>query len=367
MSTLKVEILKIENIEKHPNADRLDIIQVLGWNCIVQKDSFKIGDLCLYIPIDSILPEEVENKIFGLNSKIKLEKHRVRTIKLRKIISQGLVVKPEQIGIYKYKENEDYTEFLKIKKYEPQENLPNIYGNCNKIKKMYINSNFHKYTDIENIKNYPQVFQEGDQVYISEKLHGTSFRCGWVLNETNTIWKKIKKFFGLLPKWEFIFGSRNVQLSNSIDKNKYFYNENIYVKAVIKYDLKNKLKYGEVLYGEIIGNGIQSGYSYGCKEGEIQFYAYDLMLIDRYLYSEAFREICIRREIPLVPKLYIGFYNQEIINKYTEGQSLIDSSFIREGCIIKSIKEEISPYIGRKVLKSINPEYLLLKNNSDWH
>ena len=367
MSTLKVEICKIEEALPHPNADRLDIVTIKGWNCVTGKDSFTVGDLALYIPIDSVLPEELENKIFK-DSKIKLDKRRIRTIKLRKIISQGLVIKPEDVGIHNYKLGQDFTERLGIIKYEPPEKLPNIYGKCEKIKKRYINSNFKKYTDIENIKNHPSVFQDGEAVYISEKIHGTSVRLGWVENEVNTIWKKIKRFLGLLPKYEFIVGSRNVQLTYG-NKDKIFYKENVYTKTAEMLDLKNKLKFGEVLYGEVVGDGIQKGYSYACRPGTTAFYAYDVMKDDKFLDYEDFNNFCKERSIRPVPLLYIGPYSKEITKEYTKGPSIIDTigTPIREGCIIKPIKEQNSPYIGRKVLKSINEDYLLLKDNSDFH
>ena len=367
MSDFKAEICRVEKIEIHPNADRLEIVQVKDWNCVVSKNSFSEGDLCLYFPIDSILPEELEKKIFGENSKIKLDKHRVRTIKLRGIISQGLVVKPEEVGICA-KEGQDLTAKLGITKYEPPEELPSVYGTCNKIKKRYINSNFHKYTDISNIKNYPRVFEDGEEVYISEKLHGTSFRAGWVKNETNTLWKKIKKLFGLLEPYTFIFGSRNVQLSYR-NKNKYFYDSNVYAKMAEKYDLKNKLKMGEVVYGEIVGDGIQHGYGYGCRPNETDFYAYDLMMDDKWVNSTNFRINCGARGIPIVPFLYIGPYSKEIVDIYTVGASKLcpTGQPIREGCIVKSLEEKVNLFIGRKVLKSINPEYLLLKNGTDFH
>ena len=367
MSTLIVEICRIEEVLKHPNADKLDLVQVKGWSCVTSKDSFKVGDLALYIPIDSVLPEELENKIFK-DSKIKLDKHRIRTIKLRKIISQGLVVKPEDIGIYNYKLSQDFTSTLGIMKYEPPEELPNAYGVCNKIKKMYINSNFKKYIDIQNIKNYPSVFQDGEQVYISEKIHGTSVRMGWVENEANTIWKKIKRFLGLLPKYEFIVGSRNIQLTYG-NKDKTFYKENVYTKTAEMLDLKNKLKFGEVLYGEIVGDGIQKGYGYACRPGTTAFYAYDVMKDDKFLDYEDFRNFCKERGIRPVPLLYIGPYSKETVKEHTIGASTIDTigTPIREGCVTKSFKEQNSPYIGRKVLKSISEDYLLLKDNSDFH
>lgn len=366
MSSIKSEILKIDSVEKHPNADRLEIAQVMGWQCIVAKDSFKSGDLCLYIPIDSLLPTSLEEDIFG-NSKIKLNNHRVKTIKLRGIISQGIAIKPETAGIYVYKEGEDVTTKLGITKYEPPTKLPSIYGICNKIKKKYINSNFQKYTDIENIKNHPKVFVEGDTVYISEKLHGSSVRVGWVKNEPNTWWKKIKKFFGLLDAYEFIVGSRNVQLTYG-NKDKVFFKENVYTKIAKQYDLKNKLKNGDILYGEIVGDGIQKDFFYGCQKGEIKLFAYDLMVDGVWLNYKDFIIKCYEKNIPVVPFLYTGPYSKEIVGTLTKGASTLcpEVQPIREGCVIKSVEEKISPYIGRKILKSINPEYLL-KDNSDFH
>ena len=368
MSNLIVEICKIEEVISHPNADRLDIVKIKDWYCVTQKDSFIVGDLALYFPIDSILPEKIESLIFGKDAKVKLDNHRIRTIKLRKIISQGLVIKPEIVDIHKYKLGDDFTSELGITKYEPPEKLPNAYGSCNKVKKMYINSNFNKYTDISNIKNYPSVFEDGEQVYISEKLHGTSFRCGWVENEANTYWKKIKKFFGLLPKYEFVWGSRNVQLSSPKYEEKYFYDENVYAKTVKAYYLKNRLQHGEVLYGEIVGHGIQEGYGYGCIEGETKLYAYDIMKDNEYMDAEDFFEACFSKNIPTVPFLYLGDYNKMIVEECTVGKSKLcpENQPIIEGCVVKPIIEQNSPYVGRKVLKSINPNFLLLKN-TDFH
>lgn len=368
MSTLCVEICRIDSIEKHPNADKLDIAIIKGWQCVVAKDSFREGDLGLYIPIDSILPEILESKIFGPDCKVKLDKHRVRTIKLRKIISQGLLIRPEVVGINKYKLGEDFTVILGIIKYEPPQELPNIYGKCNKIKKRYINSNFKKYVDIENIKNHIQVFKDNDNVSITEKLHGTSFRAGWVENEANTIWKKIKKLFGLLDKYEYIFGSRNVQLSYK-NRNKVYYDSNVYSRISEQYNLKDKLDKGEVLYGEIVGHKIQIGYNYGYKEGEVKLYAYDIIRDNKYLDVDELKNICKDKQISIVPELYSGVFNADILKECTIGKSIIspEDQPIREGCVIKPIIEEISPSIGRKILKSISTEYLLLKNGSDFH
>src|SRR5574340_1044228 len=99
MSTLKVEICEIKSVEPHTNADRLEMVQVLGWFCVTGKGNFKPGDKCIYFPIDSILPESVETTLFGPDSKIKLSKSRIRTIKIRGNISQGMVCTPELFNL----------------------------------------------------------------------------------------------------------------------------------------------------------------------------------------------------------------------------------------------------------------------------
>ena len=171
-----------------------------------------------------------------------------------------------------------------------------------------------------------------------------------------------------MPSHEFIFGSRNVQLSYR-NKNKYFYDKNVYARIAEKYDLKNKLKLGEVIYGEIVGDGIQHGYGYGCRPNEIDFYAYDLMVNDKWVDVVNFIDNCKIRNIPIVPFLYIGPYSKEIVDTFTTGASMLcpTGQPIREGCVIKPLEEKINPYVGRKVLKSINSEYLLLKNGTDFH
>lgn len=84
MSTFEVSVVKIDDVIEHPNADRLDLVQIAGWNCVIRKGEYQKGDKVVYIPIDSILPFEIESKLFPPDSKVKLSKSRVKTIKLRR-------------------------------------------------------------------------------------------------------------------------------------------------------------------------------------------------------------------------------------------------------------------------------------------
>ena len=94
MSTLKVEIVKIDKVEHHPNADRLDLLTIKGWQVVAGRDNYEEGDLAIYFPIDSVLPPIVKSRLFPPDSKITLTNNRIRTIKIRGAISQGMLAKP---------------------------------------------------------------------------------------------------------------------------------------------------------------------------------------------------------------------------------------------------------------------------------
>ena len=76
-------VQKIVNLQPIQGADKIETAQVLGWQCVVKKGEFKVGDLCIYFEIDSQLPK---HPVFDFMAD---RKYRVRTIKLRKQIAQG--------------------------------------------------------------------------------------------------------------------------------------------------------------------------------------------------------------------------------------------------------------------------------------
>jgi RNA ligase (TIGR02306 family) len=373
MSTLKVEILKIDAVNPHPNADRLELAQVRGWNIVVGKANFRAGDVAIYFPVDSVLPFTLESQLFPPDAKIKLSKSRIRSIKIRGAISQGMLVKPAELGLADVPAGTDVTEQLGVTKYEPPE--PEYQANPKLGKKTggtaQINPHFEKYTDIENVKNYPATFRDGEGVYISEKLHGTSARYGYVPRAYRENWlgkltqwsHKLLIGMGLMSSHEFVFGSRNVQLHTG--SNKTWYKENYYAKILVQENLKAKLGPGECVYGEIVGDRIQTNYTYGCGEGEHKFYAYDVKVNGRWLDPGEFMEFCDQRGIARVPELYVGPYSKDVELKYRDGDSTIGGQKVREGVVVKALVEETT-FFGRKVLKSISDAYYLA-DNSDFH
>ena len=94
MSRKLASIQRIVSIEPIQGADKIELAIVLGWQCVVKKDEFKVGDLCVYIEIDSIVP--ADNPYFEF---MKDRKYRVKTIRLRGIYSQGLVCPLNIMGL----------------------------------------------------------------------------------------------------------------------------------------------------------------------------------------------------------------------------------------------------------------------------
>lgn len=365
MSSLKVEVVFIDEILSHPNADRLEIARISGWTCVVRKGEYTAGQKVVYIPIDAVLPHELETKLFPIESKIKLEKSRVRTIKLRGAISQGIITTLDEVGLSPHLfVGDDVANLLHITKYEPPvRSIPGLMRGS-RLSPKKGNSGFRKYTDIENFKHYNNLFTLEDVIWVSEKLHGTSARYALLPTEANTFWKKVRRFLRILPQFEFCLGSRNVQLQ---DKLLYagYYESNVYAKIAEQEHIREKLVPGEAIYGEIIGSGIQKGYAYGCTPGEHKFYVYDVMRDGRWLGFKELVEFCHERELNLVPFLYMGNFNMDLIYELRQGDSLVGRQKVREGVVIKTVAEKPC-IIGRSVVKFINDEYLL-REQSDFH
>lgn len=368
MSQVKVEVVSVDDVQPHPNADRLDIAQIKGWTCVVGKGSFKKGDLGVYFPIDCVLPPKLEAKIFGPDSKVKLSGGRVKTIKLRGAISQGLLVQPIEIADLckpgwgeAIVEGADLSDELGVTKYEPPVSK-SPQSNVRQTSKKQTNPYFHKYSDIENWKNHPNLFQRDEWVWVLEKIHGSNFRAGYVPTHASTWWKKVKKFFGLLPSHEFVFGSHNVQLQDRwTDKTWYRLNvgiSNIYEEAVEKYNLRNVLKAGEVVYGEVYGDGVQKGYLYDCQPGERRMRVFDVKVNDTWLDHIDVMLFCTRRDLLSVPVDAAIYYDEDRIRGIVSRPSNLTLTRLREGVVIKPT-QEAAAYLGRKILKWKSDEFLL--------
>lgn len=380
MSEFKVTLTKIKEILPHNNATALELAVVYGFIVVVKKDMYKVGDEAILVPIDSILPKYLEDYIFPEGSKIKLSNSRIKQIRIRKVASQGMLMSPSDVNKclvqngrkeINFKLEQDYSKELEISKFEPpEETFSGVKTNLKTSSKKNINPHLKNYNGIENFKWFPDLFEEGEQVYVTEKLHGTSCKFGYVPKTEFTFFDKVKKFFGFfVSEYEWCYASNNVQLQNKKDY-KGFYGEDIYAKAIKKAKGHEKIWDGIVCYGEIIGEGIQKNYDYGLKN-EQKLVLFDVMIVkkdgsNRYLNPDEFITFCDERGFERVPELYRGPFNKDLIKSLTLGDSVYcPSQKVREGVVVKPMIEKICQ-IGRKKLKFISEAYLD-RDNTDFH
>jgi RNA ligase (TIGR02306 family) len=360
MSSLIIEVCKIDNIIKHPNADKLSLITLKGWNVIVGLDQYKIGDLVVYCPPDSIIPTDLIEKY---NLEYLKKNGKVGRIKLRGYLSEGLVLDlPEG----NWKEGDNLADILKITKWQPPE-APAMRG-ARKVSQKKINPNFVRYTDIENFKNFNDIFTEDDVVIINEKIHGSNARYGnleIVFDNKQPLFYRVKNWIRkniFKETHEFVVGSHNVQISGNNNRHNY-YSDDIWGRIAKKYDMKSIVPKDCIVYGEIYGNGIQD-LTYGLKD--IDIVIFDIKYKDKYLGWNDVWTFCNTHGLKVVPQLYSGSFSKEILDQYTNGLSLICPTQIREGVVVKMLEEGSHPKIGRKILKNLSADYLLRKNATEF-
>ncbi len=364
MSQLKVEICKIDKIETHPNANKLDLATIKGWQCVVGKDNHKENDLVIYCPPDSIIPSSIIEKY---NLEFLKKNGRVGRIKLRGCLSEGLILGLDCLpSDYRIEEGKDVGTVLNIKKYEVPEPIYNACSSNRVISKRKKNSLFSEYTDIDNIKNYQNIFTENDIVVITEKIHGTNFRCGYLSIEYRGLsgfFKRLYHKYITKKTHEVCVGSHHVQ-KTFWNKYKGYYNSDIYSEIAKRYRLDEIIPKDYILYGEIYGKSIQD-LTYGLTD-KTDVVFFDVKYKGEYLSYAEFVEFCLYRNLPRVPCLYVGEFSNSLITEHTSGQSKFCPSQIREGCVIKTAIETKDKQIGRKILKSISVDYLLRKNGTEY-
>lgn len=318
---------RITALEPIPNADSILKATVLGWQLVVKKGEFSVGDLCVYIEIDSILPDRPEFEFLRAKS------NRIRTVRLRGQISQGvcfpLSILPDSVEVA---EGLDVTTVLGIEKYEPP-----IPAQLSGIMKGGFPSFIPK-TDETRVQILADLLEkyEGERCFITEKMDGSSVTYYW--NEG-----------------EFGVCSRNMELEKSVD--------NSFWKVAMDLDIEAKLKQlGQhiAIQGELIGEGIQSN-KYKLKGQTVRFFNAFSISNNQYLDYADFRKLLETLALPIVPVLEENFSLVSDINTLVDlsvGGSVLRKETRREGIVIRPLKEQIDQ-IGRVSFKVINPGFLL--------
>ena len=369
-------IQKITSVSPVQDSDNLDVLEVLGWKIVSARGEFKEGDLCVYVEIDSVLPVKAEFEFLRKGCwSPRYSGFRVRTIKLRGQISQGicfpLSILPSKF-IKKAVPDMDVTEILGVMKYEKQDSMKGIsfgskvvypwwikpfvkiikrynflrrlFGRYIGLRHIYAFPSFIPKTDEERLQAHPEIFGnlKGKVFYTTIKYDGTSA----------TYYYK-----------DGVYGacSRNQEICNS--KHKLFFSTNVYSEMAQKYDIEEKLrKLGRniAIQGEIYGAGIQ-----GNKMGlsEVEFRLFNIFDIDKHCYLNFEEVVTLSSELGLnmvdVLNHNVSFddYTLEQFLKMAEINYANGSP--AEGIVIRTMVEDTCHRLGRFSFKVINNQFLL--------
>lgn len=392
MANFEVKISKIF-IKEHPDADALELGNIGspdGWQVIVRKGTFKTGDLVAYIGENSVVPEWLlkqynywdDEKDKGILAG-KLG-NRVKAKKLRGAFSLGIVIpiKSESLGYNDeekivneafqlegeyVKEGDNVAELLGVTKYEPP--IPTQLSGEVFNASTLIGVNY----DVEDFKNYPNVLQEGEDVQITVKLHGSNLQACWLSPSISDELKNlvnIEEWIKVFDQEEFLgyvaIASKGLGAKGIFFKDNEANSNNSYLKA-FKPHLVNFAKMFKgvqtecaTLVSEVFGKGIQY-FDYGLAKPEIR--VFDLYIglrgTGHYVDDNNLEKFCSGSNIPRVPVVYRGPFSFVILDKLAnDKETEFNCKHVREGVVVKPVEERYEPELGRVSLKHRSEAYM---------
>ncbi|MGB3617515.1 MAG: RNA ligase (ATP) [Catalinimonas sp.] len=321
-------IQKIKALTPIAGADAIESASVLGWQLVVKKGEFAVGDLCVYCEIDSVLPDRPE---FAF---LKPRGMRIKTIRLRGQISQGICFPLSVLpGEFEVAEGADCTEALGVTKWEPA--IPAYLSG--QIKGGFP-SRVPK-TDETRVQVLQPLLDQyaGETCYVTEKLDGSSVTY-FVQDGT----------FGVC--------SRNLELREDAQDS--------FWKVARALDVERKLRSlgGNVaLQGELVGQGIQKNRLR--LKGQTAYF-FNLFDIDRYVFAdyERLRHTLQDLDLPMVPVLANDYRLQNDVDALVlmaTTRSALCPQVWAEGIVVRPVQERFDIQWGRVSFKAINPEFLL--------
>jgi hypothetical protein len=360
-STHRVNVVRIEEILPHPNADTLGIVYIGGYQCVVKKEQFSIGQLALYVQPDTIVPVHPAFAFLWADvppqDAIPECKRRITVRRFRKEWSEGLLIPisefPEH-GQLTVCEGDDVAPLLGFSHYEEPDQSYVLGTQGRKLTLWQRILKFFGYApkqfgpkngpgvyDVESVKNYPRALAEGESVIATEKIHGSNARYYF---DGKQFW------VGSHKKWWK-------------DKSNIWWRVAL-ANPWIEEFCRSNPKY--TLRGEVTPT--QPGYQYG-NTPEEQFFAFDVQTpqgdyMDKIMLFHD--PVFILNGAPvhkMVPVVYSGPYDAAKLKALAEGKSLVqDAKHIREGIVISSATERTVRGLGRAQLKLKSMKFLEKEN-----
>jgi len=335
------EVVRIAGVRPHPNADRLEIASfellrsgVTGYEVVVGRGDFQLGDLARYYSVDCLLPlSRPEFAFLASKDHPHRTHHRLRAARLRGVYSQGLLVPPQPGDAL----GDRVAQSSGVSYYRPESEEPESGPEARRRKPLFAPA-----YGVDSLKKLPRLFGSDDLVYVTEKVHGVSVRFGWVRS-------------GLLRRWKFCLGSHRADVDPDGDSP--------YAIAAREMRLASRTKNykGLIFYGEFYGlwhtGGKIQDLTYG---GELlgpgaSLVVFDVLdagtgrwlpALDRVTRLEAIG----LRQPPALARARYG--DGSLVRGLAEGPSCLYSPQIREGVVVETVEgpRRKAKYVGEGYL-----------------
>lgn len=324
-------VQKVISVEEIPGADKIEKIRVLGWQLVAKKGEFHPGDSCVYVEIDSVLPEEPQFEFLRPN-------FRLRSKKMRGVVSQGLAMPMHILPDVDSAMGDDVTELLGITKWEPVAHSAKEFAGL-------FPTHLVPKTDEPRLQSVPDILEElrGTECYVSVKMDGQSLTFIKFRDGEDIVNKVCMRNFEVKD----IPGSHHWDMARELC-------------------LFENMPEGFAVQGEFVGEGIQAN-RLGIKGRDFLAFQVFNIAAQKYLHFKDFIKFCADFKIKTVPienPSLILNHSLEDMLKMSEG--LYSSGHHREGVVIRPVVESLSDalcrYNGnpqRTSFKVISNTYLL--------
>lgn len=345
----------VSNIVPIEGRDKIVLAIIDGWSVIVKKDEFAVGDKCVYCEIDSVLPETEQ---FEFLRKVKF---RIKTMKMAGVVSQGICFPLSVLPAGNYNVEQDVTELLGVKQYEPTmdaepvetdkkdaKKYPAFLMRWSWFRKLFLPKkdnrgfpNFISKTDETRIQNMPFILNDKREWVVTEKIDGQSGTFCLVRKRSKIPFRK--------DKFEYIVCSRNLRL--------WAKNLTSYWQVSDRYQVENTLRnmIGDrewvAIQGECVASNVQ-GNKY--KVSTPDLYVFNVVYPTGRLDSLTAKAIIEQNGMKFVPILDTKYVLPDTVNEvldYAHAQSVVGDT-LREGVVFRS-KD------GKQSFKAVDPLFLL--------
>jgi RNA ligase (TIGR02306 family) len=368
-----LRVVQIDDVVEHSNADSLEIALVGGWQVCVKKGEFAKSDLAVYAEVDAMLPVTALPFVFlaGSSNYTVEEKQyaRVKTIKLRKELSQGILFKLSDCSLKTVALDADLSDCFGVIKYEApaERNSGSSFGSMKKSNPFP--SFIHK-TDQERVQNLSRLYNEavatGEEFEISFKLDGSSFTayikdgkvgvCSRNIElqlekEDWGIIKQVKTYFSEVKKHGFKYAKWKTGIDPEANSfTSLFKVENISQALKVGRDL---LGVDFAIQGEMVGPSIQGNFE-GVDKNKLFIYSVFDITNGKYLLPDAARAVIGYiglQHVPLVSTRAKLPEEMKDVILAADGPSSLGGKY-REGLVFKSLDRAFT-------FKVISNKYLL--------